>query len=74
MRMMHLCHFRTVPADKECLEAIWSQGRSCRTCFVTCYRRGWLKAQVDRDNKQRARCQRDAWQNQTALKGEMNGG
>lgn len=40
----------TPPGDKECLEVIWSNGRACRKCEVDCYRRGWLKAAVDRDN------------------------
>jgi hypothetical protein len=46
-----LCHHRTAPhPGHECLEACWSQGRSCRTCWVTCYRQGWRKTQVDADN------------------------
>ena len=38
-------------ADRECLEAIWSQGRSCKRCPVDCYRRGWSKGLVDVDNQ-----------------------
>lgn len=42
--------FRQQPAERECLTAVWSQGRACKTCRVDCYRRGWAKAHVDRDN------------------------
>jgi len=49
---VHLCDFRAVPDKTECLEAVWSQGRSCRRCSKAgCYRRGWSKAMVDGDNR-----------------------
>lgn len=42
----------SVPGRTECYEAVWSQGRACRTCKRTdCYRRGWDKSLVDADNK-----------------------
>ncbi len=48
---IHFCDFRTLPGDRECWEAIWSQGKACRTCHHDeCYRQGWKKARVDRDN------------------------
>ena len=50
-----LCTFRAEPKDHECQEAIWSEGRACRACYVDCYRRGWSKRRVDADN--RRRCQ-----------------
>ena len=45
-------HHRKQPTDKfECLEAVWSQGRACKRCFVSdCYRQGWEKRRVDADN------------------------
>lgn len=49
--VVHMCDFRSEPKDGECLEAIWSQGASCRTCYVDCYRKGWTKKRVDADNK-----------------------
>jgi hypothetical protein len=52
----HLCTFRSEPAEKECLEFLWSQGKACRTCFLeTCYRYGWTKAMADADNRQRVK-------------------
>lgn len=30
---------------------IWSQGRACRTCGTTCYRKGWNRREVDADNR-----------------------
>jgi hypothetical protein len=47
---MHLDHFRSEPGKTECLEAIWSEGKSCKGCWVECYRKGWPKKQVDADN------------------------
>jgi len=49
-----MCGFRTEPGETECWSATWSEGRACRSCGVECYRRGWDKARVDRDNV--ARC------------------
>ena len=38
--------------ERECLEAIWSVGRSCKSCGLTeCYRHGWAKQRVDADNR-----------------------
>ena len=52
----YLCDFRSPPGDTECLECIWSQGRSCRVCYrEDCYRRGWDKRRVDRDNAELVR-------------------
>ncbi len=45
--------FRSPPGDKECREAVWSQGASCRECQVDCYRRGWIKRRATADNAQR---------------------
>lgn len=39
------------PSETECREAIYSQGRACKKCEVNCYRQGWSKDMVDRDNK-----------------------
>lgn len=49
--VIHICNFVTPPSDKECLEMIWSQGRACRTCGTTCYRKGWNRREVDADNR-----------------------
>ena len=52
MKRIHVCHFAEPPTAKhECREAIWSQGRACRNCKVSCYRSGWCKRAVDADNK-----------------------
>jgi hypothetical protein len=45
-----ICSFREPPQDRECRAAIWSWGRSCRTCRVECYRRGWTHRRVEMDN------------------------
>lgn len=54
MSEVHICgpHL-TVPNDKhECMEAVYSQGRSCKKCeHPNCYRVGWEKAKVDADNR-----------------------
>lgn len=49
----HLCTFRTEPAERECLESCWSNGRACKTCSAECYRQGWPKTRVDADNQRR---------------------
>jgi hypothetical protein len=38
------------PGESECMEAVNSQGSSCRKCEVDCYRKGWSKEAVTRDN------------------------
>lgn len=38
------------PGENECQEVVNSNGRACRKCKVDCYRKGWLKPEVDRDN------------------------
>ena len=48
---IHLDSFRSEPGETECYEACWSEGRSCKKCWVKCYRAGWSKKQVDADNK-----------------------
>lgn len=53
MKYGYLCTFRTEPAEHECLESCWSNGRACKTCPIECYRRGWDKARVDVDNRRR---------------------
>jgi hypothetical protein len=51
---VHLCDFRSLPEDKECLEAIWSGGRSCKKCYrEDCYRQGWEQSKVTFDNWER---------------------
>ena len=40
--------------ERECPEAVNSQGRACQRCDVeSCYRQGWTKLMVDSDNKRR---------------------
>jgi len=57
-----VCGFRTEPAEKECLAAVWSQGRECKRCPVECYRRGWSHQNVTIDNAKRvAEKQRSAF-------------
>ena len=43
--------FASQPGDKECLEAVWSEGTACRTCQGPCYRQGWTKAAATADNR-----------------------
>lgn len=46
--------FRSEPTtDKECREAVWTQGSSCQYCSINCYRAGWTKQRTSLDNKQR---------------------
>lgn len=47
------CGWFTEPtATRECREVIWSNGTACRRCpNKKCYRNGWLKKQVDADNR-----------------------
>jgi hypothetical protein len=49
-KLEFICDFRVPPRDKECLEMIWSSGKTCRKCPVTCYRQGMTKTQVRVDN------------------------
>ena len=42
--------FSEPTATKECREAMWAEGKSCQKCEFDCYRRGWLKPAVDKDN------------------------
>lgn len=45
-------HFSQPTETEECYEVIWSNGKSCRKCpLKACYRNGWLKKQVDADNR-----------------------
>jgi len=48
-----ICAGFEIPTDThECREVIWSSGTSCRKCpLKTCYRNGWLKPAVTKDNK-----------------------
>jgi len=52
---VHLCDFREEPGDTECWEAVCSMGWACERCYRECYRRGWDRARVDRDNAERVR-------------------
>lgn len=48
----HLCLLAAEPRPgRECYEACWSLGRSCRFCQSKCYRNGWDAARVMADNK-----------------------
>jgi len=45
-------YFATPPtADSECPEAVWSLGKSCKRCPMTCYRQGMSAGQVREDNR-----------------------
>jgi hypothetical protein len=47
-----ICAHFEIPGEYECREVIWSEGKSCRKCPLhECYRNGWHKNQVDKDNK-----------------------
>ena len=48
-----ICRFAYEPNDKECLEAIWTQGLACKHCDVSCYRQGMSKQKATTDNKKR---------------------
>lgn len=54
---MIICDGKTVPNEKqECREAVNTQGWSCRKCERSdCYRQGWAKPDVDRDNRRLVR-------------------
>ena len=50
----HISGFRSEPTiNKECQEAVWTQGASCKDCAVICYRVGWTKLQATLDNEQK---------------------
>ncbi len=52
---IHVCfaNFRQPNDNTECPEVVWRNGKACRKCPVKeWYRNGWLKPQVDKDNKQ----------------------
>ena len=51
--VIRISGFRLEPSNKECLEAIWTQGSSCKDCQLTCYRAGWSKQRASADNKKR---------------------
>ncbi len=51
--LIKISGFRSEPSSKECLEAIWTQGNSCKGCSVTCYRAGWSKQRASVDNRKR---------------------
>ena len=53
--LISLCDFRRPPAERECLEMIWSEGRACKRCPVECYRQGWSQHQVSLDNAARVK-------------------
>ena len=53
--MIHICDFRSEPGATECWESVWSEGGACKDCYRDCYRRGWPKEQVDRDNAELVR-------------------
>jgi hypothetical protein len=45
-------NFSEPTPGNECYEVMWSNGTSCRRCpNKSCYRNGWLKAAVTKDNK-----------------------
>jgi len=48
---MLICNFAQPPNEKECLEAIWSQGKACNKCCVKCYRQGMSALEATSDNK-----------------------
>jgi hypothetical protein len=53
MDNIHVCIMRAEPnkADfQECWEVVWSGGKSCHACPVTCYRQGWSVRAVLADN------------------------
>ena len=50
---MNICDFRRRPDKRECLEAVWSEGRACKRCPVDCYRQGWSQHRVTLDNASR---------------------
>lgn len=51
MKGLHICNFRVEPGLKECPQACWTQGASCKKCEEACYRQGWSKAAASADNK-----------------------
>jgi len=54
--MISLCDFRRPPAERECLEMVWSEGQSCKSCpAVECYRQGWSQHRVSLDNAARVK-------------------
>ena len=57
---IHICDFRSEPDETECWEVVWSIGKSCKDCYRDCYRKGWTKARVLTDNKERVHRKRKA--------------
>lgn len=46
-----MSYARTPPkVGNECGRACLSLGKSCRKCWVDCYRKGWESRRVTRDN------------------------
>ncbi len=51
MSELYICRLASEPGDKECLEAIASEGRACKRCDIDCYRRGFSKEEAAADNR-----------------------
>ncbi len=52
--IVHICDNTAVPGERECLAAIHSRGRDCKTCDRSdCYRQGWSVDEVTADNARR---------------------
>lgn len=50
------CTFRSVPTvGAECYSSVWSEGRECKYCPISCYRAGHGKDWVDCDNERMVR-------------------
>ena len=49
-KAIFICDFRSVPGERECLVAIWSQGEECKKCDNGCYRNGWNQKMVKQNN------------------------
>ncbi len=44
-------HASEPKTDSECMEAVNAQGGTCIDCELNCYRSGWEKHRVDKDNE-----------------------
>ena len=54
-KTIFICDFRSEPVETECREGIWSEGKSCKECYVDCYRAGWTQRKVLKDNDKRVK-------------------
>jgi tRNA A22 N-methylase len=72
MTMIHVCDFRySVKGDGKCYELVWSNGKSCRKCYVKdCPYCGKLKKELDKEMKEKNKKEKQEFRER--LKREKN--